>query len=215
VTAAVGGMNFAWQGQSCGSTSRLLLHDSLYDEFVERLRAKVAAIRIGDPASPSSQMGPINSAAQHRRVLQYINYGLEDGAQLLSGGKRPDGPEFERGYWVQPTVFADVSPDMRIAKEEIFGPVLSVLRWKTLDEAIRIANSTEYGLTASIWTNDLKQALRTAKAVQSGYIWINSFSTHHRGTPFGGFKNSGSGREEGIEELLSYTQTKAIHIALG
>ena len=103
---------------------------------------------------------------------------------------------------------------MSPVKEEIFGPVVVVIPFDDDDEAVSIANSTEYGLTASIWTNDLKQALRAAKAVQSGYIWVNSFSTHHRGTPFGGFKNSGSGREEGLEELLSYTQTKAIHIAI-
>jgi len=214
VNAAVLGMNFAWQGQSCGSMSRLLLHSSLYDGFVERVKAKVEAIRLGDPASPSSQMGPINSAAQYARVLRYIGYGKEDGARLLAGGKRPAGSEFERGYWVEPTVFADVTMDMRVAKEEIFGPVLSILRWDTVEEAIRIANGTEYGLTASIWTNDLKHALRTARAVQSGYIWVNNVSAHHRGTPFGGLKNSGTGREEGLDELLSYTEVKAIHIAL-
>lgn len=214
VNAAVGGMNFAWQGQSCGSTSRLLLHESLYDNFIERVKIKVEALRLGDPALQSSQMGPINSASQYQRVLRYVGFGKEDGATLLTGGKRPDGAEFARGYWVQPTVFAGVTPDMRLAKEEIFGPVLSILRWSTVEEAIRIANSTEYGLTASIWTNDIKQALRTAKAVQSGYIWVNGASAHYRGTPFGGFKNSGTGREEGIEELLSYTQIKAIHISL-
>ena len=214
VNAAVMGMNLAWQGQSCGSTSRLLLHDSLHDRFIEKLKARIDAIQLGDPASTSSQMGPINSKAQYERVLRYIGYGKEDGARLLSGGARPSGSEFARGYWVRPTVFVDVKPDMRIAKEEIFGPVLSVLRWNKVEEAIFIANSTEYGLTASIWTNDLKQALRTAKAVQSGYIWINGFSAHYRGTPFGGLKNSGNAREEGIDELLSYTETKALHIAL-
>ena len=214
VNAAVMGMNLAWQGQSCGSTSRLLLHDSLHDKFVEKLKARVDAIQLGDPALTTSQMGPINSKAQFERVLRYIGYGKEDGAKLLSGGTRPPGSDFARGFWVRPTVFIDVKPDMRIAKEEIFGPVLSVLRWKTEEEAIAIANSTEYGLTAAIWTNDLKRALRTAKAIQSGYIWINGFSSHYRGTPFGGTKNSGNGREEGIDELLSYTETKALHIAL-
>ena len=213
-SSAVLGMNFAWQGQSCGSMSRLLLHDSLYDTVVERVKAKVEAIRLGDPALPTSGMGPINSAAQYARVLRYIEYGREDGARLLAGGKRPPGAEFERGYWVEPTVFADVTPDMRVGREEIFGPVLSILRWKTEEEAIRIANGTEYGLTASIWTNDIRRALRTARAVQSGYIWINGVSAHHRGTPFGGLKNSGTGREEGLDELLSYTEVKAIHIAL-
>jgi betaine-aldehyde dehydrogenase len=214
VNAALMGMNFAWQGQSCGSTSRLLLHESIYDEVVGRLKSRIDAIRLGDPASEDSQMGPINSKAQFDRVLRYIGYGREDGATLLSGGFRPDGEQYARGYWVRPTMFGDVTPDMRIAKEEIFGPVLSVLRWKTPDEALAIANSTEYGLTASIWTNDLKMALRTAKKVESGYVWINGFSTHYRGTPFGGLKNSGTGREEGLDEMLSYTETKTIHIAL-
>ena len=115
---------------------------------------------------------------------------------------------------MRPTLFGDVTPDMRIATQEVFGPVLSVLRWKTVDEALTIANGTEFGLTASIWTNDIKTALNTAKKVESGYIWINGFSTHYRGTPFGGMKNSGTGREEGLDELLSYTENKTIHIAL-
>jgi betaine-aldehyde dehydrogenase len=159
-------------------------------------------------------MGPVNSKTHYERVLGYIDAGKKGGAKLATGGKRPPGSDFTRGYWVEPTVFTDVTPDMRIAKEEIFGPVLSVLRWKTFDEAIAIANGTEYGLTASIWTRDIKQALRAAKAVNSGYIWINGFSAHYRGTPFGGLKNSGLGREEGLDDLLSYTETKAIHIIL-
>ncbi len=214
VKAAIGGMNFAWQGQSCGSTSRLLLHESLYDKFLDKLVGQIAGLRIGDPASPASQMGPVNSKAHYQRVLHYIEAGKADGAKLATGGKRPPGADFARGYWVEPTVFANVTPDMRIAREEIFGPVLSVLRWSTFEEAIAIANGTEYGLTASIWTRDIKQALRAAKAVNSGYIWINGFSAHYRGTPFGGLKNSGIGREEGLDDLLSYTETKAIHIML-
>jgi acyl-CoA reductase-like NAD-dependent aldehyde dehydrogenase len=214
VNAAIGGMNFAWQGQSCGSTSRLLLHESLYEKFLDKLVARIAGLRIGDPASPASQMGPVNSKAHYERVLHYIEAGKADGAKLATGGKRPPGADFTRGYWIEPTVFANVTADMRIAREEIFGPVLSVLRWSSFDEAIAIANGTEYGLTASIWTRDIKQALRAAKAVNSGYIWINGFSAHYRGTPFGGLKNSGIGREEGLDDLLSYTETKAIHIML-
>jgi betaine-aldehyde dehydrogenase len=214
VNAAIGGMNFAWQGQSCGSTSRLLLHESLYDTFVEKLVTRIKSLRIGDPASTSSQMGPVNSKTHYNRVLQYIEAGKQDGATLATGGKRPAGAEFARGFWLEPTVFTDVTPNMRVALQEIFGPVLSVLRWKTFDEAIAIANGTEYGLTASIWTRDIKQALRAAKLVNSGYVWINGFSAHYRGTPFGGFKNSGHGREEGLDDLLSYTETKAIHIIL-
>jgi aldehyde dehydrogenase (NAD+)/betaine-aldehyde dehydrogenase len=133
----------------------------------------------------------------------------------MTGGKRPPGSDFSRGFWLEPTVFAGVDGNMRIAKEEIFGPVMSVFSWKDEKEALALANSTEYGLTASIFTNDLKTAFRVARAVKSGYVWINGASGHFYGTPFGGFKNSGIGREEGIDELLSYTEVKTIHVLLG
>lgn len=212
---AVTGMNFAWQGQSCGSTSRLLLHDSIHDEVVERIVDQVNGLRIGDPLAPESQMGPINSKRHYDRVVSYVAAGREDGATLVAGGRRPQGSQFEKGYWLQPTVFADVSQDMRIAREEIFGPVLSILRWRELDEAIAIANATEYGLTAAIWSQDIKAALELARKLECGYVWINGASSHHRGTPFGGQKNSGVGREECLDELLSYTQTKAVHLTMG
>jgi aldehyde dehydrogenase (NAD+)/betaine-aldehyde dehydrogenase len=160
-------------------------------------------------------MGPINSKRHYERVVSMVQSGVSDGAKLMAGGKRPGGSDFARGYWLEPTVFADVNPGMRIAKEEIFGPVLSVFSWKDEKEALQLANSTEYGLTASIFTNDLKTAFRTARAVKSGYIWINGASGHFYGTPFGGLKNSGLGREEGIDELLSYTEVKTIHVMLG
>lgn len=211
---AVSAMNFAWQGQSCGSASRLLLHESLYDKVLARLVERVAELRLGDPMDPASQMGPINSKAHYERVREMIQAGHADGARLMIGGKRPEGPAFEKGYWLQPTVFAGVNPRMRIGAEEIFGPVLSVFRWRDEAEALQIANSTEYGLTASIWTHDIKTALRMARAVQSGYIWINSASAHYYGMPFGGMKNSGLGREEGLDELLSYTETKSVHVRL-
>jgi acyl-CoA reductase-like NAD-dependent aldehyde dehydrogenase len=212
---AVAGMNFAWQGQSCGSTSRLLLHESLYKPVLERVVARVAALRLGDPLDDKSQMGPVNSKRHYERVCSMVQSGISDGARLMTGGKRPPGSDFARGYWLEPTVFADVDSNMRIAREEIFGPVLSVFSWKDEAEAIALANATEYGLTASIFTNDLRTALRAARAVKSGYIWINGASGHFYGTPFGGFKNSGLGREEGIDELLSYTEIKTIHIMLG
>jgi acyl-CoA reductase-like NAD-dependent aldehyde dehydrogenase len=214
LSAAVNGMNFAWQGQSCGSTSRLFLHESLHDKFLADLVAQVQALKLGDPLSEESRMGPINSKGQYEKVLYYIKAGQEDGARLMTGGKKPTGKQFERGFWVEPTVFADVKRDMRIAREEIFGPVLSVFKWKHIDEAVEIANSVEYGLTGAIWTKDLNSALTTARRIQSGYIWINGVSAHYKGMPFGGFKNSGTGREEGIDELLSYTEEKAIHIHL-
>ena len=214
LAAAVNGMNFAWQGQSCGSTSRLFLHESIHDKFLGDLAAQVGALKLGDPLSEDSRMGPINSKGQFEKVLYDIEAGKQDGARLVTGGKKPVGKQFEKGFWVEPTVFADVKPNMRIAREEIFGPVLSVFKWKNVDEAVEIANSTEYGLTAAIWTNDLNTALKTALRVQSGYIWVNGTSGHYKGVPFGGFKNSGTGREEGMEELLSYTEEKAIHIIL-
>jgi acyl-CoA reductase-like NAD-dependent aldehyde dehydrogenase len=214
LSAAISGMNFAWQGQSCSSTSRCFIHESMYDKFVADLAARVDKITVGDPLSPDSKMGPINSKGQYEKVLYYINAGKEDGAKLVAGGARPDGDVFKKGYWVRPAVFADVKPTMRIAKEEIFGPVLSVFKWKHLEEAIEVANSVEYGLTAAIWTKDINTAINTARKIQSGHIWINGTSGHYKGMPFGGFKNSGIGREGGLEELLSYTEEKAIHIML-
>jgi acyl-CoA reductase-like NAD-dependent aldehyde dehydrogenase len=211
---AIGAMNFAWSGQSCGSASRLLVHESLYDEVLKLVVEKAAALRVGDPLDGNSQMGPLNSKKHYERVCEMIQKGKDEKARLMTGGGRPEGKQFEKGYWLQPTVFAEVTPQMTIGREEIFGPVLSVFKWKDEKEAIAIANSTEYGLTASIWTNDIKTALRMAKAVQSGYIWINGASGHFYGTQFGGMKNSGLGREEGLDELLSYTELKSIHIRL-
>jgi acyl-CoA reductase-like NAD-dependent aldehyde dehydrogenase len=212
--AAISGMNFAWQGQSCGSTSRLMLHDSIYDDFLEDVIARVKRIRIGDPTLSTSQMGPMNSKVQHDKALTYVEVAKADGARLVAGGGRPAGAEFERGYWIEPTVFADVTPDMRIAREEVFGPILSVMRWSDADPAIAMANKADYGLTASIWTQNINTAITTAQQVQAGYVWINGVGTHFKGVPYGGYKNSGVGREECIEEMLSYTQTKAINILL-
>lgn len=214
IPAAINGMNFSWQGQSCGSTSRLLLHESIYDEVLQGVVKLASSLQLGDPLSWDTQMGPINHKAQYEKVTYYANAGKEDGARLMTGGKRPEGKQFERGYWFEPTVFADVTPGMRIAKEEIFGPILSVMKWKSLDELKDIANSVEYGLTGAIWTRDLHTAIETAGWLQAGYIWINSVSAHYPATPFGGFKNSGLGREEGRGEMLSYTEEKTINIML-
>jgi betaine-aldehyde dehydrogenase len=214
IPSAVAGMNFAWQGQSCGSVSRLFLHDSIYDEALAEIRERVEAIRLGDPLDESSGMGPINSKAQYEKVGYYIEAGKEDGARLVTGGSRPEGGRFERGYWMRPTVFADVTPEMRIFREEIFGPVLSVIRWSEVEEVIEMANSVEYGLTAAVWTERLGTAFDAARRVKSGYVWINGVSAHYPGCSFGGVKNSGIGREEGLEELLSYTESKAIHVHL-
>ena len=183
---AVRGMNFAWAGQSCGSNSRLLLHESLYDEVVARIVAQVSAIRVGDALDPASQMGPVNSAGHYRRVLSFVESARQDGAKLLTGGQRPSGADFRRGYWIQPTVYGDVTMDMRVAREEIFGPILSILKWRTQEEAIAMANATEYGLTAGVWTHDLKLAMSFVRAIQSGFVYVNTTARHFVGTPFGG-----------------------------
>jgi len=211
-TAAVGGMNFSWSGQSCGSTSRLMLHESMYDDVVERIRAKVTSIRVGDPLDPESGMGPVNSEPHYRRILDIIASAKEQGATVIAGGGQPAGKQFERGFWVEPTVFGDVTMDMRVAREEIFGPVLVVLKWKTPDEAIAMANELDLGLTAAVWTNDLKAAMSAVRALQSGLVWVNGTGRHYMGTGFSGWKNSGLGREECLEEVLSYTRVKAVHI---
>src|SRR5262249_25437398 len=150
IPAAALGMNFSWQGQSCGSTSRLFLHESNYDEGLRLLRKELEAIRVGDPHDPETDMGPVNSRRQLDKDLAYIKSAHEEGARLLFGGTRPQGAGFERGYWLQPTAFCDVTPEMRIFREEIFGPVLSVIRWSGVDEVIDMANSVEYGLTGAI-----------------------------------------------------------------
>lgn len=212
--AAVRGMNFAWQGQSCGSTSRLLLHESIHDRVLEAIVRRVEALRLGDPLDAASEMGPVNSRAQYEKVAHYIAAGREDGARLVSGGARPAGSDFARGYWMRPAVFAGVTPAMRIFREEIFGPVLAVVRWRDREEAIALANDVEYGLTAAIWTENLRDALETARRVAAGYVWINGVSTHYPACGFGGMKNSGIGREDGMEELLSYTEGKMIHIIM-
>lgn len=212
--AAVAGMNFAWAGQSCGSTSRLMVHESLYDAVIERVVERVGRIKVGDPLDTASEMGPVNSEGHYRHVVALIESAREQGAKLLTGGERPEGEEFERGYWIRPTVFGDVTMDMRIARDEVFGPVLSVLRWSETSEAIEMANGTEYGLTAGIWTNDVTTAMRTARQIESGCVWINGGGRHFMSTGFAGYKNSGIGREECLDELLSYTQSKSIHIIL-
>lgn len=213
--AAVRGMNFSWQGQSCGSTSRLLLHEDIHDAVLARVVDKVRAIRLGDPQSPETGMGPLNSRAQYDKVMAFFQTAKADGARLMTGGARPEGALFQSGFWVQPTVYAGVRPDMRLWQEEVFGPILSVGIWRDFDEAVALANSTEYGLTGAVWSRDIGNALKMVRAIRSGHCWINGVSNHFLGVPFGGMKNSGTGREEGIEEMLSYTETKTINIMLG
>ncbi|MBI4529164.1 MAG: aldehyde dehydrogenase family protein [Deltaproteobacteria bacterium] len=214
VEGAAQGMNFHWcQGQSCGSTSRLFLHSKIHDEVLARLVARVGKIRIGDPMDPNTEMGCLVSKEQFEKVTRYIGLGKDQGAEVMTGGGRPE--QFKKGYFVAPTIFSKVQPDMSIAREEIFGPVLSVFRWDNEQDVIRQANDVHYGLTAAIWTRDFEKAAQLARSIQAGYIWINSSSRHFLGVPFGGFKQSGVGREESIQELLSYTQIKTVNAYIG
>ncbi len=212
--AIVDGMNFTWCGQSCGSTSRAFVHERIYDQVLARVRQSIKRYKPGLPTDPKTTMGAIVSKAQYERVLGYIEAGIQDGARLIAGGKRPADPQLANGFYVEPTVFADVGMDMRIAREEIFGPVLSIFRWKHESAMLEQVNAVEYGLTCAIWTNDLVTAHRVAAEVEAGFVWINDVSKHFLGAPFGGYKQSGIGREESIEELLSFTREKNIHVNL-
>jgi len=213
-TAAVAAMNFSWQGQSCGSCSRLLLHESIHDEVLDKIIDKVRNLVVGDPLDPVTQMGPLNSLMQRKKMECYVRNAHKEGAMLMIGGKRPSGAMFDKGYWYLPTVFSGVTAQMQIGREEVFGPLLSVMRWQNMDDLLRVANSTEYGLTAAVWTNDLKAAIHVIRHIRAGYIWVNNFSAHYLGTPFGGVGNSGLDREECLDELYSYSQIKTVHIAL-
>jgi betaine-aldehyde dehydrogenase len=212
--AVIGGMNFTWCGQSCGSTSRAFLHADIYEAVLERLKAKVTHYKPGIPTDPTTTMGAIISKVQFERVMGFIDSAKKEGATLIHGGGRPNDPKLANGYYIEPTLFADVTADMRIAREEIFGPVLSIFKWADEAKMLDQINSVEYGLTASIWTNDLSTAMRAAKSVQSGFVWINEVSKHFLGVPFGGYKQSGIGREECLAEMLSFTQEKNIHVKL-
>ncbi len=209
------GMNFTWAGQSCGSTSRVFLHDSIHDTVLESVSIYVQQMYVpGVPTDATTTMGPLISAQRRDEVMDFIASANREGARLVTGGKAPDVPELSGGYYIEPTIFADVSASMRIAREEIFGPVMSVFRWKDEEDLFRIVNGTEFGLTASIWTRALSTAHRAANRVEAGYVWINQTSRHYLGVPFGGVKHSGLGREECLEELLDFTATKSINIQL-
>jgi len=212
--SAVIGMNFTTTaGQSCGSTSRLLLHEAIADEVINLVVDQVAAIKVGDPLVDGTDMGPVIDQAQYSKSLQAIESGRAAGASVLTGGGRAQGVGPE-GWYVAPTVLADVAPQAAVARDEIFGPVLSVLTVRDEAEAVQVANSVEFGLTAAVWTNDLSQGHRMAAGLDAGYVWINGSARHYWGLPFGGWKSSGVGSEESTEELLSYTQVKAVTVTM-
>jgi betaine-aldehyde dehydrogenase len=213
--AVVAGMNFTWCGQSCGSTSRAFVHAAIHDKVLDRVKDRVRAFQPGIATNPATTMGAIVSQAQLERVLGHIDAAKGEGARLLHGGGRPSDPALAKGFFVEPTVFVDVTPNMRLAREEVFGPVLAILKWSDEPRMLDDVNAVDYGLTCSIWTNDLSTAHRTAMAVQAGYVWVNEVGKHFLGAPFGGIKQSGFGREECLEELLRFTQEKNIHLKLG
>ncbi len=210
----IGGMNFTWCGQSCGSTSRAFVHEKIYEAVLAKVKSKIGHYKPGVATDPATTMGSIISKVQYERILGFIDSAKKEGARLLTGGGRPSDPALAKGFFIEPTVFADVQSNMRIAREEIFGPVLAIFKWSDEQKMLAEVNAVEYGLTASIWTNDLSTAHCTASAVQSGFVWINDVSKHFLGAPFGGYKQSGIGREECIEEMLAYTQEKNIHVKL-
>jgi acyl-CoA reductase-like NAD-dependent aldehyde dehydrogenase len=202
------------QGQACESGTRIIVADAVHDKFVERLIERTRTISVGDPLDPATDLGPVISAEAQARILRYIDSGQAEGATLAYGGGRPDGPGFERGFWVEPTIFTDVSNDMTIAREEIFGPVLAVIRSESTDQAIRIANDTEYGLSAGVWSTDNQRALDVAGQLESGTVWINDWHMVNAAYPFGGYKQSGLGRELGPHSLDEYTEEKFVHLDL-
>ena len=209
----VGGMNFTWCGQSCGSTSRAFIHEKIYDAVIARVKEKIGYYKPGIPTDKSTTMGAIISKAQFDRVMSYIESAKQEGASLIAGGGPPADPALKNGFYIEPTLFS-VTEKNRIAREEIFGPVLGVFKWNDEAKMLATVNAVEYGLTCSIWTNDISTAHRTAMTVEAGFIWINEVSKHFLGAPFGGFKQSGLGREECFEEMLAFTQEKNIHVKL-
>jgi aldehyde dehydrogenase (NAD+) len=197
---------FSNQGQSCCAGSRVFVEETIYERFVEMSAARARKRVVGDPFDPSTELGPLVDQSQFEKVMGYIDSGRGDGATLLCGGERIG----DRGYFLQPTVFADVDDDMRIAREEIFGPVMSIIPFKSLDEAIARANRTKYGLAAGVWTREIKKALAVANRVRAGTIWVNCYNVMDTRAPFGGFKQSGIGRELGEYGLEQYTQVKSV-----
>jgi betaine-aldehyde dehydrogenase len=211
--AAITAMNLARSnGQSCGSCSRLFVHDDIRGPFLDALASGVQELKVGDPLADETDIGPLAFAAHHERVLSYVAAGRRDGATLLTGGGRP--AHCKRGYFVEPTVFADVADGMTIAREEIFGPVMSVLGWRDVDDVVDRANSVEYGLTANVWTRDVSTAHRLSRRLDAGYVYVNGTGRRPTGTPFGGWKHSGLGKENCLEELLSYTREKTVAVTL-
>lgn len=212
VKGAVSGI-FAATGQTCIAGSRLLVQESIHNEFMDKLVSFASTARMGDPADIDTQVGPVTTRPQYEKVLNYIDLAKGEGANCVLGGGPAQRPECGEGWFVEPTIFADVTNDMRIAQEEVFGPVLSVIRFKDEDEAVAIANDVLYGLAAGVWTESIRRALEVSNRLQCGTVWVNTYRAVSYLSPFGGFKRSGLGRENGQEAIREYLQTKSVWIS--
>lgn len=212
VKGAISGI-FAATGQTCVAGSRLLVQDSIHDEFVEKLVAYARKARMGDPKETTTQVGPVTTTPQYQKILDYIDIAKQEGATCVLGGVAATRPECGKGQFVEPTIFTEVRNDMRIAQEEVFGPVLSIIRFKDDDEAAQIANDSLYGLAAGVWTQDIRRAMSFPKRLKVGIVWVNMYRAVSYMSPFGGYKRSGVGRENGIEAIREYLQTKSVWIS--
>jgi acyl-CoA reductase-like NAD-dependent aldehyde dehydrogenase len=199
-------------GQVCMAATRFVLHESVYDQFAERFVARTRSLRLGPALDPASELGPMLSAGLRDRIEGYVARAIEAGTTVLCGGEPLREGRFAQGFWVTPTVFGDVDPGSEVARDEIFGPVVVLQRFETLEEAVRIANDTRYGLAGSVWTRDLATALSMAEQTRAGYVWVNDHLVRAPGLPFGGWQQSGFGREACPETLDEFSQVKTVHI---
>lgn len=214
VFGAISGI-FAATGQTCIAGSRLLVQESVYDTVVEKLLKVAKTAKMGNPMDEHTQVGPVTTPAQYQKILDYIDIAKNEGAKLLLGGKPATGQECGSGWFVEPTIFGEVHNEMRIAQEEVFGPVLSIIRFKDEAEALRIANGVRFGLAAAVWTTDIGKAIRMSEKLQAGTVWVNTYRAVSYMTPFGGYKDSGLGRENGQDAVREFLQTKSVWINSG